>query len=48
MPGARQRGARRRRPANGRSSCAMLRALLVFFALQRYFVRGLTAGAVKG
>jgi ABC-type maltose transport system permease subunit len=22
--------------------------LLVFFALQKYFVRGLTAGAVKG
>jgi ABC-type glycerol-3-phosphate transport system permease component len=26
----------------------MPRALLVLFALQRYFVRGLTAGAVKG
>jgi hypothetical protein len=48
MPGARHRGARRRRPANGRSSCVMPRALLVLFTLQRYFVRGLTAGAVKG
>jgi len=26
----------------------MLLPLLVFFSLQRYFVRGLTAGAVKG
>ena len=27
---------------------SMALPLLVFFALQRYFVRGLTAGAVKG
>jgi len=27
---------------------AMLIPLAVFFALQRYFVRGLLAGAVKG
>jgi alpha-glucoside transport system permease protein len=27
---------------------SMLLPLAVFFALQRYFVRGLTAGAVKG
>jgi alpha-glucoside transport system permease protein len=26
----------------------MILPLVVFFALQRYFVRGLTAGAVKG
>ena len=26
----------------------MLVPLLIFFALQRYFVRGVTAGAVKG
>jgi alpha-glucoside transport system permease protein len=27
---------------------SMSMPLLVFFSLQRYFVRGLTAGAVKG
>jgi len=27
---------------------SMVLPLVVFFALQRYFVRGLTAGAVKG
>jgi len=27
---------------------SMIVPLIVFFALQRYFVRGLTAGAVKG
>ena len=27
---------------------SMLLPLVVFFSLQRYFVRGLTAGAVKG
>jgi alpha-glucoside transport system permease protein len=26
----------------------MIIPLIVFFALQRYFVRGLTAGSVKG
>jgi alpha-glucoside transport system permease protein len=26
----------------------MVRPLIVFFSLQRYFVRGLTAGSVKG
>jgi alpha-glucoside transport system permease protein len=27
---------------------SMILPLVVFFALQRYFVRGLTSGAVKG
>jgi alpha-glucoside transport system permease protein len=26
----------------------MILPLVVFFSLQRYFIRGLTAGAVKG
>ena len=37
--------------ALGRTAAAFLTMLLplaVFFSLQRYFVRGLTAGSVKG
>jgi alpha-glucoside transport system permease protein len=36
-------------PADGRGvHLSMVLPLVVFFSLQKYFVRGLTAGAVKG
>ena len=38
----------RYRLAKAASAATMSLPLVVFFSLQRYFVRGLTAGSVKG
>jgi ABC-type glycerol-3-phosphate transport system permease component len=51
--GAAQHGVRQRRPGNfgyleAGAVIAMVPCLVLYIALQRYYIRGLTSGVVKG